>query len=191
MQDRGKEGARDFIRVSPFISLWQGPGCDFRLLQSVADSSQHWDIQCWWLAERWEVTGFSPNLISHPREKRSCGNKAECWVSVLCWPHEYHYLKGQLLLGSFVHAVLGSKLSICLQEAYPKSFWQIINRSNLNSQTIQKIDLFLFKSLAAGNSVCKILILPCFFLEMIFWWKSSFVLLKCSRNGNMATPNWV
>lgn len=33
-----KEGARDFTTVSPFILLLLCPGCDFRLLQSVADS---------------------------------------------------------------------------------------------------------------------------------------------------------
>lgn len=43
---------------------------------------------------RMRVTGFSPNLISHARGKRSCGNKAKCWVTVLCWPCEYDYLKG-------------------------------------------------------------------------------------------------
>lgn len=65
-----KEGIRDFTMVDPFISLPLCPDRDFRLLQPVAASvAVLRDSQ---LVTGWEmrVSGFSPDLISHPRGKR-------------------------------------------------------------------------------------------------------------------------
>lgn len=128
--------------------------------QCVADSQQHWEIQCWWLAERWTVTVFTPNLISHPREKRSCGNKAKCWelvfsadlMNIIIWKDNF-YLAALCMLFwvqnyqyAFKNLILNPSDKLLIEV-----IWAV--------KLYRKLRLFPIQKLGCW-AVCKILILP-------------------------------
>lgn len=117
-------------------------------------------------------------------------------VGVLCWPHEYDYLKGWLLLSSFVHAV-PELLSCTLIQNDQYAFKKLVlNPSDkLLTEVISAVGLFrkhrLFTVQKLGHWECGMqnINFALHFSKKNFWQKRSFILLKYSRNSNTTTPN--
>lgn len=190
---------RDFTTVSPFISLPLCPGCDFRLLQSNSVAVQWY----WVLMTGWEMGSnwfFSWSHLTPQGNEIMWKLSKVLRVSVLCWPHEYDYLKGWTFTWQLctccsraIISSVDSIWSICLQEACPKSIWQIINRSHLSSRAIQKTQTpYLFRSVAAGNAGCKMLIVLCTFLRRIsdrreasFFWSAAEIATRLLRTQTL------
>lgn len=192
-----KEGVRDFTTVGPFIFLPLCPGCDFRLLQSVADSIAVLRDSA--LVTGWEMRGnwfFSWSNLAPQGEEVMWKLSEVLRVSVLCWPHECDYLKGWLLLGSFVHAVpelLSCTLIRNDQYAFKKL---VLNPSDeLLTEVIwavrlfRKLKLFTVQKLGCWECSMQNTNFALHFSKKNFWQKRSFAPLKCSRNSNTTALN--
>lgn len=114
-----KEGARDFTMVAPFILLPLCPCRDFRLLQSVADSLAV--LRDSVLKTGWEMRGnlvLSWSNLTPQGEEIMWKLSKVLRVSVLCWPHEYDYLKDDFYLAA---------LYLLFQSYYLARWFEMIN----------------------------------------------------------------